>query len=104
MISVNVLYPQKDGSTFDMSYYTSKHLPLVQKLLGSALKGWVVEKGLSGAAPGTAPAFSVLLALHFDSVDAFQKAFGPHAQEIQADIPNYSSESPIIQISEIKMS
>jgi uncharacterized protein (TIGR02118 family) len=39
----------------------------------------------------------------FDSVDAFQAAFGPHAKTIMADIPNYTDIQPTIQISEAKM-
>jgi len=36
-------------------------------------------------------------------VEAFQAAFGPHAKEIMADIPNYTSVQPVIQISEVKI-
>jgi uncharacterized protein (TIGR02118 family) len=104
MISVNVMYPSQEGAKFDMSYYTSKHIPMVKKLLGSALKGAIVEEGLGGAAPGAKPAYSVMCHLRFDSVEAFQTAFGPHAAAIQNDIPNYSSVAPVIQISEIKQS
>jgi len=103
MITVNVLYPNKDGAKFDMSYYLSTHIPMVQKLLGSALKGTVVEQGLGGGAPGTKAEFAVLCHLRFDSVEAFQAAFGPHASAIQNDIANYSSEAPIIQISDVKL-
>jgi uncharacterized protein (TIGR02118 family) len=41
--------------------------------------------------------------LQFDSVEAFQASFGPHAPEIMADIPNYTNTLPIIQISEVKL-
>jgi uncharacterized protein (TIGR02118 family) len=36
-------------------------------------------------------------------VEAFQSAFGPHAEEIMADIPNYTDIQPTLQISEVKM-
>jgi len=36
-----------------------------------------------------------------DSVEAFQAAFGPHAQSIMADIPNYTDLTPVIQISDV---
>lgn len=104
MITVNVLYPNRDGAKFDMSYYLSSHIPMVKRLMGSALKGCIVEQGLGGAAPGAKAEFSTLCHLRFDSVEAFQKAFGPHAAEIQNDIKNYSSEAPVIQISDIKQS
>jgi uncharacterized protein (TIGR02118 family) len=104
MITVNVLYPNKDGAKFDMNYYLATHIPMVKRLLGSALKGCVVEQGLGGAAPGTQAEFSTLCHLRFDSVEAFQKAFGPNAAQIQNDIANYTNVQPIIQISDIKVS
>lgn len=36
-----------------------------------------------------------------DSIEAFHAAFGPHAKEIMADIPNYTHASPVILISEV---
>ena len=34
---------------------------------------------------------------------AFEAAFLPHAQELLADVPNYTNIQPVIQISEVKM-
>jgi uncharacterized protein (TIGR02118 family) len=42
--------------------------------------------------------------LYFDSAEAFETAFGPHTQEIMADIPNYTDIQPTIQVSEGKSS
>ena len=36
-----------------------------------------------------------------DFIETFQAGFGPHAKEIMADIPNYTDQSPVIQISEV---
>ena len=102
MINVNVLYPNPDGAKFDMSYYLSSHIPMVKQVMGSALKGCVVEQGLGGGAPGEKATYSVMCHLKFDSVDAFQKAFGPNASQIQNDIANYTNTPPTIQVSEIK--
>jgi len=41
--------------------------------------------------------------LDFESVEAFQTAFGPHAQAIMGDILNYTDLQPTIQISEVKI-
>ncbi len=103
MVKVSVLYPYKEGSRFDMDYYLKSHIPMVQKKLGAACKQIAVEQGLSGAMPGTKPAFSVTAHMLFDNLGAFQAAFAPHAAEIQGDIPNYTQEQPIIQISEVKL-
>ena len=103
MITVSVFYPNKDGARFDMGYYLKSHIPMVQKLLGGALKGCVVEQGLGGPAPGSKATYSTVCHLRFDSIEAFQGAFGPHAPAIQKDVGNYSSVEPIIQISDVKL-
>jgi uncharacterized protein (TIGR02118 family) len=103
MVKVSIFYPTHKGSRFDMSYYCSRHMPLVQRLLGQALKGVSVEQGISGGQAGSPPAYTAMGHLLFDSVEAFQSSFGPHAQEIMADIPKYTNIEPMIQISEIKL-
>jgi|SRR5688500_5475308 uncharacterized protein (TIGR02118 family) len=103
MIKVSVLYPNTAGSTFDMPYYVNSHMPMVKEKLGAALKGLAVEEGLGGGQPGTPPAYKVMCHLQFDSVDAFQQAFGPHAETIVADIPNYTNTEPTIQVSEVRL-
>src|SRR5208337_1939548 len=52
MINVSVMYPNKPGAHFDISYYCVKHIPLVQKVLGPALLKVVVEEGIAGMGPG----------------------------------------------------
>ena len=39
MIKVSVLYPNTEGSRFDMDYYVNKHMPMVQSKLGSSCLG-----------------------------------------------------------------
>jgi uncharacterized protein (TIGR02118 family) len=41
--------------------------------------------------------------LYFDTLEAFQAAFGPHAQAFMADIPNYTDIEPTLQISDVKL-
>jgi uncharacterized protein (TIGR02118 family) len=62
-----------------------------------------VEQGLGGAEPGSPATYVAMGHLLFDSVEAFQSAFGPYAEAIMADIPNYTDTQPTIQISEVKM-
>jgi uncharacterized protein (TIGR02118 family) len=104
MITVTVLYPNKEGAKFDMNYYLGKHIPMVKKLLGPALKGVIVEQGIGGGTPGSKATYSVVAHLRFDSVEAFQTAFSPHAAGIQADVRNYSGVEPVVQMSEVKLS
>ena len=103
MIKVSVFYPNEEGKKFDMAYYCNSHIPMVQEKLGAALKEGAVEQGLSGVEPGSRATYVAMGHLLFDSVEAFQSAFGPHAEAIMADIPNYTDTQPTIQISEMKM-
>jgi uncharacterized protein (TIGR02118 family) len=103
VIKVSVLYPNTAGSRFDMTYYLNKHIPMVQQKLGTALKGASVEQGLGGAQPGSPPAYVAMGHLLFDSVETFQKSFGPHAETIVADVSNYTNTQPTIQVSEVKL-
>ena len=103
MIKVSVFYPNNEGAKFDIDYYCKKHIPMVRQKLGAACKNAAVEQGIAGATPGSRPAFIALGHLYFDSVEAFQTAFGPHAEAIMADIPNYTDIQPTIQISDVKI-
>jgi uncharacterized protein (TIGR02118 family) len=103
LIKVSVLYPNGSGCKFDMNYYLSQHMPMVQQKLGPACRRMAVEEGIAGGAPGAPATYVAMGHLYFDSTDAFQAAFGPHAQAIMADIPNYTNIQPTIQISEVKM-
>lgn len=101
MIKVSVMYPNNPGARFDHAYYKDKHMPLVQARMGAACRFYTVDKGLGGGAPGEPATYVGMCHIYCDSVEAFQAGFGPHAKEIMADIPNYTSLTPIVQISEV---
>jgi len=101
MIKVTVMYANTPGARFDHAYYRDKHMPLVKARLGDSCLYYAVDRGLAGGAPGAPASFVAMCHLHFESVESFQAAFGPHAQEIMADIPNYTDLPPQIQISEV---
>ena len=52
MIRVSILYPNKEGSLFDLDYYLNTHMPMTEKLLAANMKGMVVEHGIAGTVPG----------------------------------------------------
>ncbi len=103
MIKVTVLYPNGEGTTFDMAYYVSKHMPMVQRKCAPACRSIAAEKGVGGGEPGSKAPYVAIGHLTFDSLEAFQKSFGPNAGEILADIPNYTNSRPIVQISEVTL-
>jgi uncharacterized protein (TIGR02118 family) len=102
MIKVSVFYANSPGAKFDMAYYTTKHMPMVKRLVTSC-KGISAEQGLGGGAPGSAATYIGIGHLLFDSVEDFQSGFAPHAPEILGDIKNYTNVEPIIQISQITL-
>jgi uncharacterized protein (TIGR02118 family) len=103
MIKVSVLYPNRADTKFDMTYYLDHHIPMVRRLLGSALKGVSVEHGISSAEPGSAAPYIAIGHLLFDSVQSFQASVLPHAQELTEDIPKYTNSNPLFQIGEVKL-
>ena len=68
MIRLSVFYPNKEGSKFDIDYYSNSHIPMVQEKLGAAVKGVAVEQGLGGSEPGSPATYVAMAHLLFDSV------------------------------------
>nr|WP_298923540.1 EthD family reductase [uncultured Allomuricauda sp.] len=101
MVKVTILYPNGDGKTFDMDYYSNKHMPMVASLLGDSLKLSEIDKGIAGRTPDEAIPYLAIGYLYFDKLSAYQNSFGPNAEKIVGDIPNYTNIQPVVQISEI---
>jgi uncharacterized protein (TIGR02118 family) len=100
MIKVSVIYPNKPGARFDHDYYRTKHLPLIKSRMGAALKYYAIDKGLADK-DGKPGAYVAMCHLLCDSIVEYQSSFGPYAQEIDADIRNFTNVTPVIQISEV---
>ncbi len=101
MIKVSVFYPHSEDKSFDMDYYRSSHMPMVREKLGDACKNVAIDGGLGGGAPDSPPTYVAMGHLYFDSVEDFQSSFGPHAEAIMGDIPNYTDIEPVIQVSQV---
>lgn len=103
MIKVSVLYPWTPGASFDMDYYRDKHMALVRRLMGKAVKGIAIDHGLAGETAGSKPPYVAIGHILFDSIEDLQRAFALHAETIMADIANYTTIEPVIQISEVTL-
>lgn len=55
MVKLSVMYPLRDGAKFDLDYYVSRHIPLLQQLWGDLMEGTEVLRGLEGSAPDEPP-------------------------------------------------
>jgi uncharacterized protein (TIGR02118 family) len=101
MIKVTVLYKNAEACRFDMDYYCKQHVPMVRDKLGDACKGIAVDEGLAGGEPGSSAPFVAMIHLFFESVEDFQNSFGPQADIILADVPNYTDAEMVVQISQV---
>ncbi|MDN5212990.1 EthD family reductase [Fulvivirgaceae bacterium BMA12] len=101
MIKVTILYPNDEGKTFDMDYYSNKHMPMVASLLGDSLRLLEIDNGIAGRTPDEPIPYLAIGYLYFDKLSAYQNSFGPHAEKIINDIPNYTNIQPVLQISEV---
>jgi len=101
MIKVTILYPNSEGKTFDMDYYSKKHMPMLAELMGDSLKLIEIDKGISGRTPDEPTPYLAIGYLYFDQLSAYQNSFGPNAEKIVGDIPNYTNVQPVVQISEV---
>jgi uncharacterized protein (TIGR02118 family) len=101
MIKVSVMYPNSPDAHFDEAYYRDRHMPMVKELMGESCKYYTVDRAISTGTPEANAPYIAMGHLFCDSVDAFQAGFGPHTKQIMADIPNYTNQKPVIQISEV---
>jgi uncharacterized protein (TIGR02118 family) len=104
MVKLSIFYPNTEGKKFDKEYYLDVHMPLSIKLQGEAIKHVEVDFGFSGGLPGSKPPYVAVCHFLYDSFEAFQEAFMPHADTLMKDILNYTDIETIIQFSEVKLS
>ncbi|MEM6765869.1 MAG: EthD family reductase [Bacteroidota bacterium] len=101
MIKVSILYPNGEGHTFDMDYYANTHMPMVAKLFGDSLKSYRIDLGVGGRTPEDPIPYLAVGTFYFEQLSAYQNSFGPHAEKIRSDIPNYTNIQPQVLISEV---
>jgi uncharacterized protein (TIGR02118 family) len=93
MFKLTVLYPKNDGSTFDMEYYRTKHVPLVNRVLGP--ERVEIDQVVDGP-------YMAVGHFYYPSHEALQAALGgPDVGEAMADVPNYTNVDAQLQISEV---
>jgi uncharacterized protein (TIGR02118 family) len=93
MIRLSIFYPVTEGATFDHDYYRDRHVPLVIKTWGVDVAE--IDRGLDGP-------YVAALHLHFESPEALTSAMGSEGTSaVIADVPNYTTISPVMQTSEI---
>ena len=93
MIRLSVLYPKTEGASFDHDYYRDSHVPLALRTWG--LDSAEIDKGIDGP-------YEAAVHFTFASMEEFGAALGaPGTADVQADVVNYTTIVPTMQISEI---
>jgi uncharacterized protein (TIGR02118 family) len=101
MIKVAILYANGEGKTFDMDYYSTKHMPLAASLFGESLVTMSIDKGLASTTPGAPVPYLAIGYFYFENMDSMKGAMGPNSEKLRADVPNYTNIQPVIQVSEV---
>lgn len=97
MISVLIMYPKTDDSTFDMDYYTSTHMPMLADALGDACLSW----GASTIKTGDYEAMGWAMV---ESQEALDSALASAGAAIMGDVPNYTNVQPQLIIGDVAAS
>lgn len=91
MIKVSVMYPKGDDTNFDMEYYKTKHMEIVDRTMKPAK--WDIDQGVNGP-------YTAIGNLYFDSMDAMQAGMS-EGGEAMGDVVNFTNIKSEVQVSEI---
>jgi len=97
-VSLQVLYPTDNATTFGHAYYAKKHMAIVDEHIGPHMQSSVIVKGLAGG-PDVPPAFHVVATMVFADQAGLDAALGAAGPAL-ADIPNFYNGQPTMLIGE----
>jgi uncharacterized protein (TIGR02118 family) len=85
------MYPKSEGATFDMDYYKTTHMAIVDETIKPVK--WEIDGGLDGP-------YLAIGHLFFDSMESMGAAMG-NGGAAMADVPNFTNAEAALQISEV---
>ena len=97
-VTLQVIYPNSEGTTFDYDYYMSTHMGIVGDCIGEHIDSTLVSKGIAGG-PDTPPGYHAIASIIFADQGALDAAMGKLGPAIE-DIPNFTNSQPDILIGE----
>jgi uncharacterized protein (TIGR02118 family) len=94
-VSLNVIYPNREGARFDVNYYRATHIPLATKVM-KATTVILIEGVPMGT---TAPPYAMIAHFQFTSAEALQAALAnPGMAEVRADVAKFTDITPTIML------
>ncbi|WP_299212583.1 EthD family reductase [uncultured Aquimarina sp.] len=103
MIKVAIFYPNGEDKTFNMDYYSNKHMPMAASLFGDSLMAMSIDKGLANGTPEMPVQYVAIGYFYFNTMSSFKNSMESNSEKLKADVPNYTNIQPMIQISEVQM-
>ncbi|KAG8160070.1 hypothetical protein KVR01_010707 [Diaporthe batatas] len=100
--TLTVMYPNEADAKYDIEYYKTQHMPLMERLLGKyGVKSWTVTTYLPSA-DGSAAPYVFSSTVTWTSAQAIKEAFADEsAPQILADVANFSNKQPVFLVGEI---
>lgn len=91
-LSLQVAYPARDETSFDMDYYLGTHMPMVGQHIGAHMESALVTRGVAGGPEAPAPYYAIATMTFADTaaMEAAMAQIGP----LLADIPNFYNAEP----------
>jgi uncharacterized protein (TIGR02118 family) len=94
-MSLNVIYPNRDGARFDADYYRATHIPLAMKVM-KATSVLLIEGVPMGT---TAAPYAMIAHFQFPSLEALQAAVAnPAMAEVRADVAKFTDIAPTVML------
>jgi uncharacterized protein (TIGR02118 family) len=92
-MSLNVIYPNRDGARFDTAYYRATHIPLAMKVMKADKVILIEGVPMEGAA---AP-YAMIAHFQFASPEALKAAVAnPAMAEVRADVAKFTDIKPTV--------
>lgn len=98
-VSLQVIYPISDSSTFDHDYYAVTHMKLVAEHMGAHIDQVLVTRGIAGG-PDQPPAYHAVATMVFADQTAMGAAMKASAP-VMADVANFTNVQPQVLIGEV---
>ena len=94
-MSLNVVYPSREGAKFDADYYRATHIPLAMKVMKAA-KVILIEGVPNGRA---AAPYAMIAHFQFASAGDLKAALGnPAMAEVRADVAKFTDIQPTVML------
>ena len=98
-MSIQVMYPITETTTFDYDYFFSTHMKIVQETLGEHIQSKLVTKGVAGG-PDAPAGYYAIATMVFKDQFVMDLALSK-AGTARADIPNFTNTEPVMLIGEV---